>query len=832
MSKRNGKKALRFRGYRQFQERLSDAPREPPTPGQVDPKRHRKKQAANRFRHDIQQLHPSERLHEETGSGNRDTAAGTEDGRKSRSKSKSPRREKSLERSKFQAEKSGEKLEQARDKLARQKPRKRLGPIRSAGRAARYQSWRFVHGKIHQVEHENVGTEAAHKSELAGERVIRGGARFAKRRIRARPTRQVQKWERKAAKANANHAYRQLMQEHPHFNSNPISRMWQKRTWKKQHQKNFRTTARNSAKAVKKTGGVTKKIMGAIGRSIRHNPKVMGMIAIFLALVILLQSCMGMLTAVGNGIGGVVGGTSYLADDTDINLAELTYTEWETDLQLEINRLEGENPGFDEYRYHVGDISHNPYELMAYLTAVYDDFTFADMEDDLRELFDEQYGLITKEIVETRTETKAIQVGELIGSVNTTAYCSCVICCGQYANGITASGTTATANRTIAVDAHDPIVPMGTKVVINGVTYTVEDTGNLNKHGVDIDIYFDSHATALQWGRQTHAMYLAEGNSNTIEVTTTRKYHILDIDMTARSFTNVIRSHMSGEQLERYQVYMATKGNRQYLHSPFGEKNWLPFVTGYYGYRVDSTTGAKNYHKGIDIGLPTGTEILAGQDGTVTFAGNSGSYGLTVVLEDQKGLVSKYAHCASLSVAVGQTVKTGDVIATVGDPHLHLEILKDGQYLNPLYFAVTNDYGQGNGYTGDPGVAMGDGSFAAMLAEAEKYLGYPYVWGGSSPSTSFDCSGYISWVINQSGVGNVGRQTAQGLYNLCTPVSPAEAKPGDLIFFVGTYSTTGVSHVGLYVGNGQMIHCGNPIQYASINTSYWQSHFFSFGRLP
>lgn len=130
-----------------------------------------------------------------------------------------------------------------------------------------------------------------------------------------------------------------------------------------------------------------------------------------------------------------------------------------------------------------------------------------------------------------------------------------------------------------------------------------------------------------------------------------------------------------------------------------------------------------------------------------------------------------------------------------------------------------------------PPEALEDETFAAMIAEAEKYLGYPYVWGGSSPSTSFDCSGFVSWVINHSG-WNVGRQTAQGLYNLCTPVSSAQAKPGDLIFFVGTYDTAGMSHVGIYVGGGMMIHCGNPISYTSVNTSYWQAHYYSFGRLP
>lgn len=130
-----------------------------------------------------------------------------------------------------------------------------------------------------------------------------------------------------------------------------------------------------------------------------------------------------------------------------------------------------------------------------------------------------------------------------------------------------------------------------------------------------------------------------------------------------------------------------------------------------------------------------------------------------------------------------------------------------------------------------PPEALADEQFAAMIKEAEKYLGYPYVWGGASPSTSFDCSGFVSWVINHSG-WNVGRLTANGLLNISTPVSAANAKPGDLIFFQGTYNTSGASHVGIYVGNGMMIHCGDPISYASINTSYWQQHFYTFARLP
>ena len=138
-----------------------------------------------------------------------------------------------------------------------------------------------------------------------------------------------------------------------------------------------------------------------------------------------------------------------------------------------------------------------------------------------------------------------------------------------------------------------------------------------------------------------------------------------------------------------------------------------------------------------------------------------------------------------------------------------------------------------NGYTDYdiPEALLEDEQFAAIITEAEKYLGYPYVWGGYNPNTSFDCSGFVSWVINHSG-WDVGRRDANGLYSICTPVSAANVKPGDLVFFAGTYDTPGMSHVGIYVGNDTMIHCGDPISYTNLNSSYWQTHFAAFGRLP
>lgn len=449
----------------------------------------------------------------------------------------------------------------------------------------------------------------------------------------------------------------------------------------------------------------------------------------------LFSSCSAMLS----GVQSAVISTCYVAEDTEINQSELRYTELETDLQMEIDRTEEEHPGYDEYRFQIGEIGHNPYELMGYLSAAYDDFTYAQVEAEINRLFGEQYRLTREEITEIRT-------------------------------------------------------------------YTDE-----------------------------------EGEEQEYE------WHVLKTTLSVQPLSDIIAGSLApGDASDRYGVYMQTCGNRQCYGNPF-DFPWINYVTSPYGYRVHPITGAKDLHRGVDIGIAEGTPIKAAQDGTVVSAGDAGGYGLCVVIEGQDGYQSRYAHCSSLSVGAGQEVKRGDVIAAVGStgnstgPHLHLEVTHNGEYLDPYYYVAGGGEGYlpgggaaaGPGFADDPGAAMGDGSFEAMLAEAEKYLGFPYVWGGSSPSTSFDCSGFVSWVINQSGVGNVGRQTAQGLYNLCTPVSKENMQPGDLIFFTGTYSTANpVTHVGIYVGDGKMIHCGDPISYANINSNYWSAKFYSGGRLP
>ena len=192
-------------------------------------------------------------------------------------------------------------------------------------------------------------------------------------------------------------------------------------------------------------------------------------------------------------------------------------------------------------------------------------------------------------------------------------------------------------------------------------------------------------------------------------------------------------------------------------------------------------------------------------------------YILNVTL-DNKGLAN---ILLSAGLTDDQMMRYGLLMQTLGNKP---EIFGDNPYAIAIQDVLHYDI---------PGEALTDEKFRKMITEAEKYLGYPYVWGGSSPSTSFDCSGFVSWVVNHCGNGwNVGRLTAEGLRQICAIIPRSEAKPGDLIFFQGTYNTTGASHVAIYVGNGMMIHCGNPIQYASIDTAYWQAHFYCFGRLP
>ena len=311
---------------------------------------------------------------------------------------------------------------------------------------------------------------------------------------------------------------------------------------------------------------------------------------------------------------------------------------------------------------------------------------------------------------------------------------------------------------------------------------------------------------------------------------------ILDVELTRKPLEDIVAARLSGndDASALYTAYQMTNGALQQFYTPL-DLDWYSMISSYYGYRKNPITGDNQFHRGIDIAVPEGTEVYAAQDGTVTTAEYNDEYGNYIVIEDAKGFVTKYAHLQSINVTAGQTVKHGAVIGKTGNTgastgsHLHLECLASGEYYNPLFYF---ENGNGSIYgTTDP--IGGNGDVAALFAEAERYLGYPYVWGGSNPSTSFDCSGFVCYVLTHSGYCNMPRTTAQGIYNQCTHISASEARAGDIIFFTGTYNSGNpVTHVGIYAGNGQMIHCGDPIKYTSINTPYWQSHFYAFGRVP
>ena len=333
----------------------------------------------------------------------------------------------------------------------------------------------------------------------------------------------------------------------------------------------------------------------------------------------------------------------------------------------------------------------------------------------------------------------------------------------------------------------------------------------------------------------------AEGNETEEEYTVT----ILRVTLTVTPLESIVAGRMDTEQAEIFAAYTETKGGLQVFGTP-ADYYWYYYISSYYGYRKNLNTGAEELHRGVDIAVPTGTVVYAAHDGTVTQAAYDSYYGNYVVITDSKGYTTKYAHMDSLTVSAGQSVKKGDTVGESGNTgsstgsHLHIECLYNGEYYNPLFYfeaGTQTIYGETPGGTGGgtgnviPPDSYDDATVQALMTEANKYLGMPYTFGGTPPS-SFDCSAFVCWVFSNSGVHDLPRTTAQGIYDQCTPVSAADAKAGDIIFFTGTYNAgRPVTHVGIYCGNGTMVHCGDPIQYTSINTSYWQSHFYGFGRL-
>ena len=525
-----------------------------------------------------------------------------------------------ISKSKLRMERREDKLNRARKKLDAQKPRKPRGPVRRALGAAGWNVHGFVHGKVYEVEHENVGTEGAHRSELVGEAVGRAAVHTVKKRIREHPARAVHKAEAQYIKARADYQFRVAAQENPELAKNVVTRYWHKQKLKKQYAKQARQaakqTAKQGAKAAGKTAATTEKLAErAVGFVKRHPVGVL--IALACAVLVLsLQSCASSLVSLGNAAAGAVGATTYPAQDGDMLGAEAAYCSLEAELQHYLDTYESTHD-YDEYHFDLDSIEHDPYVLVSILSAWHEgEWTLAQVQPTLQMLFDRQYTL-TENVVKER------------------------------------------------------------RYYIETDTWTDEEG---NTHTDSYRVYYD--------------------------------YYICYVTLDNFNLSHLPVYIMGENKVSRYSLYMATLGNRPDL-----------------------------------------------------FPGSS------------------YV----------------------------------GRYTNP-----PTDYDVPEAY-------LADATFAAMLSEAEKYLGYPYVWGGSSPATSFDCSGFVSWVVNHSG-WNVGRLGAQGLYNICTRTN--SPRPGDLVFFKGTYDTPGVSHCGIYVGDGMMIHCGDPISYANLNSSYWQAHFYAYGRLP
>ena len=680
---------------------------------------------------------------------------------------------KKLDRLQSKAEKPGKKTEAARKKIPKKKEYsfervfdektgkskyvltavekekqfKPDSPVKMvAGRVgAEYSN--FAHGKVAEVEKENSAVEGAHKTEQTAEDVDH----FVKRNHKSglqRKKEKVAKLEKKQFKKEVNFRYQKFLEENPEMQEKTLKKQMQKRLQKQRIKREYAKArragqaAKNTKEAAVKSANFITKVAKKIQEIASRNVSLLVTIGIFALLLIMIMTAISSCGAMfSDGMSTTLAG-SYMSVPAEIDAADLAFSELEMKLQKQINNIETDYPDYDEYRYNLDAIGHDPFVLISYLSAVHTEFTASDVQSEIESLFEEMYELTLNPTTETRTRT----------------------------------------------------------------------------------------VTDPETGEETEEEYTVT---------------ILEVTLTATDLGVVVAGHMNEEQKEIYALYTETHGLTQQFYKPL-DLYWYNYVSSYYGWRINPVTGQEQFHRGVDIVVPTGTTVLAAMDGTVTTATYDASYGNYVVIEDSNGYCTKYAHMDTLNVSAGQTVTHGTTIGTTGNTgsstgsHLHIECLYNGEYYNPLFYFDVGEgtlYGESPGGGGSPGNVIppdsyDDATVQALMEEAARYLGYPYVWGGSSPSTSFDCSGFVCWVFTNSGVHNLPRTTAQGIYDQCTPVSAADAKAGDIIFFTGTYNSPGpVSHVGIYCGNGVMIHCGDPIKYASINTPYWQSHFYSFGRL-
>ena len=696
----------------------------------------------------------------------------------------------------------------------------------------------YLRGKFHEAGEENTGIEAAERSEY----LIEQGVRSANRRAKS-----VSAKNRERKKASR--LRESPLENQPVFQTgdiprkkqepekkNPLNRFFQKQRNKRKAreavQKGRKTAGKAAQKGAEATVSITERAATIVQGFFRKDKTMVYAIIAVLAFIILLIAQLQSCSAIVTQTLGSVTASSWPADDQEITKAELYYSQLEANLQKKIDTVKITYPGYEEYNYNIGEIGHDPVALISYLCAKYEDFTFNDtIKQELNTIFNKQYHYNVKTENETRTVTKTVKAGDSLGTVVTSGYCNCTICCGQWSGGPTASGAYPSGNHTLAVDAYNPIVPIGTQVIMNGVLYTVEDTGNLNANGVDFDVYYDSHSEALAHGHRSYEAYYAGGDGKEIEVTTTETVKVCYVTMTSTGIGSVLSSRLNDDQEELYNIYTQSRGNRQFLGSPISGY-WYSYISSHYGYRTSN--GVTELHKGLDITPAAGTEIQSVQDGTVSKVGNNNTYGKYIEIQNDDGYKTLYAHCSTVSVSQGQNVSIGDVIGKVGSSGdvstatLHIEFQYEDEYYNPYFYLSC----EGASVPGSVGNATGDA--ATLIKEAQKYLGTPYVWGGYSPS-GFDCSGYVSYCLTNSGVRNTGHLTANGLLNICSRVSKDQLQPGDLVFFQGTYNTSGASHVGIYIGSGEygagtFIHCGDPCKYGDLNSSYWTQHWLTGGR--
>lgn len=641
------------------------------------------------------------------------------------------------------SEKSRQKLQKAKDKMPKkrqyemkrvfdeqngkakyivvpvdvEKPFKQDGLGKTAVHKLQTENMYFVHRKIAETEKDNSAVEGAHKTEQRAEDIYHYMKYHRKSKAQRKRDR-LERLQKKQVTADMKLEYEKFISENPHLKG-------------------------NSPKKLQEIATKNKTLIITVG--------------IFALLLIMIMSALSSCGSMFTGTVTTTMASTYLSLPAEIDAADLSFTEKEMELQNKIDRIETDYPGYDEYDYNLGAIGHDPYTLISYLSAVHTEFTAAEMESEIQELFDAMYSLTTEEVEETRTRT---------------------------------------------------VTKTGTRTVTNA----------------------DGSISTEEYEYEEEEEYIVT---------------ILRVTLTVTPLESIIAGRMDTEQAEIFAAYTETKGGLQVFGTPV-DYYWYYYISSYYGYRKNPNTGAEELHRGVDIAVPTGTVVYAAHDGTVMEAAYDSYYGNYVVITDSKGYTTKYAHMDSLNVSAGQSVKKGDDIGKSGNTgsstgsHLHIECLYNGEYYNPLFYFEAGEqtiYGETPGGTGGgtgnviPPESYDDATVQTLMREANRYLGMPYTFGGTAPA-SFDCSGFVCWVFSNSGVHNLPRTTAQGIYDQCTSVSASEAKAGDLIFFTKTYNAgRTVTHVGIYCGNGTMVHCGDPIQYTSINTSYWQSHFYGFGRL-